>query len=127
VEQLVDGRRLIEDFIRLWREGSLVEGCDRYLADEVRWLNSGQPACVGKLACVRLAERFTAVFPRVDTQVVALAVAADAVLVERVDRCIRADGTQGPAVEVTGSFRIKNGLITYWYDYFDPAAFVASG
>jgi len=52
-----------------------------------------------------------------------LAIAADGnrVLTERIDRMIKANGTEFWAPRVMGIFEIEGGKIVAWRDYFDSA------
>ena len=118
--------QVIADFFESWGNGTMLAAFEKYIADDARWLNSGLPDCVGKPACLALAEKFAAPFPTIQVDIRSLAVRGDAVLTERVDRLVPADGSASVDVEVAGSFRLLDGKIHYWYDYFDPRPFVAA-
>lgn len=118
--------RIIAEFFESWGDGTMLAAFDEYIADDARWLNSGLPDCVGKAACLALAEKFVAPFPIIEVDIRSLAVHGDAVLTERVDRLVPADGSESVDVEVAGSFRLLDGKIVYWYDYFDPRPFAAA-
>lgn len=55
---------------------------------------------------------------QVDWQLVSIAASGDTVLTERLDIFAAADGKR-IAVPLMGSFRIKDGYIAEWRDYFD--------
>lgn len=56
----------------------------------------------------------------VDWQLVAIAESGDVVLTERVDIFKTAEGKQ-ISIPLMGSFRVRDGLISEWRDYFDLA------
>lgn len=109
-----------------WGNGAILPSVEKYLSDDARWLNSGLPECVGKSACLALAEKFAGPFPVIKVEIRSLAASGDAVLAERLDRLVPSDGSVPVDVEVTGSFRLRHGKIYYWYDYFDPSPFVSA-
>jgi limonene-1,2-epoxide hydrolase len=118
--------KVIEDFFESWGNGTMVAAFEKYVAGDARWLNSGLPDWVGKAACMALAAKFAAPFPTIQVDNRSLTVRGDAVLTERLDRLVPADGSASVDVEVAGSFRLLAGKIHYWYDYFDPRPFVAA-
>lgn len=116
--------KIIREFFDSWSEGAMVESLDKHFAGDARWLNSGFPTAEGKDACKKLAAAFARPFPTIEVEILAIAASGDNVLVERIDHCRPADGSATTDVEVNGSFRLREGQIVYWYDYFDPRPFL---
>jgi limonene-1,2-epoxide hydrolase len=116
--------KIVRNFLESLGNGTMLESLDKHFADDARWINSGFPAAEGKEACKALAAKFAGPFPSIDVEILALAAAGDHVLVERVDHANPADGSESHHIEVNGSFRLRDGQIVYWYDYFDPRPFL---
>ena len=55
---------------------------------------------------------------RANWEVVAIAESGDVVLTERIDEFYNAEGRR-IAIPVMGSFRVRDGVIAEWSDYFD--------
>ncbi|MEZ0050260.1 limonene-1,2-epoxide hydrolase [Mycobacterium sp. MAA66] len=117
--------QVIRDFLGLWKIGARISAFEQYLADDVEWIHSGLSEGVGKSACLVLAEQHARLFPVVKVDIRSLAANGDVVLTERIDRLMPSDGSASVGVEVAGSFRLQDGKICYWRDYFDPRPFVA--
>jgi limonene-1,2-epoxide hydrolase len=59
-------------------------------------------------------------YPETIGHIKAIAAQGDVVFVERVDECRSLDGQRDLMVPSVGVFRLRDGLILYWGDYFDP-------
>jgi limonene-1,2-epoxide hydrolase len=122
--QVETNEKIIREFFDSWADGSMADALDKHFADDVRWLNSGFPAAEGKDACRKLAASFSGPFPTIVVEILAIAASGEDVLVERIDHCRPADGSATVDVEVNGSFKLRDGQVVYWYDYFDPRPFL---
>jgi limonene-1,2-epoxide hydrolase len=122
---LGSNEQIVRDFLESWGNGTMLESLEQHFAEDARWLNSGFPPAEGKAACRKLAESFAGPFPTIDVEILALAASGDHVLVERIDHANPADGGERHSIEVNGSFKLRDGQIVYWYDYFDPRPFLA--
>ncbi|MFC8181763.1 limonene-1,2-epoxide hydrolase family protein [Rhodococcus sp. NPDC057297] len=91
------------------------------LAEDVFYHNIPMDPMTGREAVRAFAHEFgMGSRLQVDWQLVSLASAGDVVLTERLDIFAAADGKR-IAIPLMGSFRIKDGLIAEWRDYFDLA------
>jgi limonene-1,2-epoxide hydrolase len=89
------------------------------LAEDVFYHNIPMEPIIGREAVRAFNAEFavgTSVFA--DWEVVAIATAGDVVLTERIDAFTNNDGRR-ISIPVMGSFRIRDGLIAEWSDYFD--------
>jgi limonene-1,2-epoxide hydrolase len=97
------------------------------LSDDCVWDQRPVPKLVG----ARGAQRFLTVAHRVvglatcDVEVLRVASTGDTVLVERVDRLRRADGSLIAAAPAVGVLTYTGDRVTHWRDYFDAAEFGA--
>jgi limonene-1,2-epoxide hydrolase len=81
---------------------------------------------VGRTAIAEFIRGFVGDAKTVEFEVLAIAEAADGtVLTERVDHFHFEGRTL--SLPVMGSFKIKDGLVARWLDYFDMAPFAAGG
>ncbi|WP_380872069.1 hypothetical protein ACFB49_30150 [Sphingomonas sp. DBB INV C78] len=77
---------------------------------------------VGRAAIAEFIRGFLGDASSVEFEMLTIAEAADGtVLTERVDRFVTAAGKV--ALPVMGSFKLKDGLIARWLDYFDMGQF----
>ncbi|MDB5503156.1 MAG: limA [Tardiphaga sp.] len=93
----------------------------RWFTPKTVWVNEGVSTTTGIEEAIAFIER-----PGRSPDIAAvhfdmLAIAADGnrVLTERLDRFVRADGSEVAAVKVMGIFEIEGDCIVAWRDYFD--------
>jgi limonene-1,2-epoxide hydrolase len=87
------------------------------LAPELRYTNVSLPTLRGGEFVARLLRRVISGRRRFDVQVHSIAASGDTVLTERTD--VLALGPLHVRFWVCGTFRVENGRITLWRDYFD--------
>ena len=93
----------------------------RWFTSKTVWVNEGVSTTTGIEEAIAFLER-----PNRSSSIAAvhfdmLAIAADGnrVLTERLDRFVRADGSEIAAAKVMGIFEVKGDCIVAWRDYFD--------
>lgn len=93
----------------------------RWFTNKTIWINEGVSTTTGIEEAIAFLER-----PGRSPDIAAvhfdmLAIAADGnrVLTERLDRFVRADGSEVAAVKVMGIFEVEGDCIVAWRDYFD--------
>ncbi|MGO4317931.1 limonene-1,2-epoxide hydrolase family protein [Agrobacterium sp. MCAB5] len=93
----------------------------RYFTSQTVWVNEGVSRTTGIDEAIAFLQR-----PNRSRSVAAvhfdmLAIAADGnrVLTERLDRFVRADGSEIAAIKVMGIFEVEGDHIVAWRDYFD--------
>ncbi|MGE7472037.1 limonene-1,2-epoxide hydrolase [Bosea sp. NPDC003192] len=96
----------------------------RYFTPQTVWVNEGVAKTTGIEEAIAFLER-----PNRSKSIAAvhfdmLAIAADGnrVLTERLDRFVRADGSEIAAFKVMGIFEVEGNHIVAWRDYFDVNA-----
>lgn len=113
---------LVESFILCFNENRLEDALD-HLSEDVFYHNIPLEPIVGRdatRAFMKAADLGNSV--KTEWETLAIAGKGDIVLTERIDAFYREDG-QRDSIPVMGSFRIRNGKIAEWRDYFDLAAF----
>jgi limonene-1,2-epoxide hydrolase len=93
----------------------------RWFTPSTVWINEGVSSTTGIEQAIAFLER-----PSRSPEIAAvhfdmLAIAADGnrVLTERLDRFVRADGSEVAAIKVMGIFEVDGDHILAWRDYFD--------
>lgn len=97
---------------------------ERYLAEGCVWQNQGLPTVEGKQEILRFLDHFLEGVGLQDVGGEVRAVASEGpfVLTERHERWIGRDGAVlVESFPLMGIFRVDNGLITEWRDYYDSA------
>lgn len=123
--------QLVRDFLASWQSGDM-DKVMAFLASDVYYANhpslSGADPVIKGLDNIRT---FLTPFLRKDpltvpftfhTEIDNVIAGADGVAIERRD--VFDFGELHLSVPVAAMFRVKNGKISYWVDYFDGAAFV---
>lgn len=94
------------------------------MSEDCFYHNVPMAPVVGRPAIAEFIRGFLGDAQMVDFEILTIAEAADGtVLTERVDHFDY--GGRKVALPVMGSFKLKDGLVTRWLDYFDMAAFAA--
>ena len=111
---------VVQQFLDHLNAQRIDDGMD-LLAEDVLYHNIPMDPMTGRESVRAFAHEFgMGSRLQVDWQLRAIASAGDVVLTERFDIFTAADG-QRIAVPLMGSFRVKDGFITEWRDYFDLA------
>lgn len=111
---------VVQQFLAHLNAQRIDEGMD-LLAEDVFYHNIPMEPMKGSEAVRAFAHEFgMGSSLQVDWQLVAIAESGDVVLTERLDIFKRADGKQ-ISIPLMGSFRVRDGRISEWRDYFDLA------
>jgi limonene-1,2-epoxide hydrolase len=122
---MADARAVVEEFFNSLDTKSLddhVEAMRSRVGESLLWTNSGLPTCNGMDEAEAFVRGFAAGVPFVGMQVevIAVAVAGDTVVTERIDRFLDADGNVLASLPLAGTLVVADGKIVQWRDYFDP-------
>ncbi|GAC1631528.1 MAG: limonene-1,2-epoxide hydrolase family protein [Nevskia sp.] len=117
----------VERFIATWRlPGSFASDAvlARYFTPDCRYENIGLSDTTGPAQALAFFEAFAQQtgFASIDVEMIAIAAQGDAVLTERVDHLKDGKGKRIATIPLMGIFRIRDGRIFEWRDYFDTAA-----
>ena len=109
---------VVEAFLAALRAGDL-DSALSWLAEDVEYQNVPFPRDVGKARVERTLRQFQRVAPQFDVTVHHIAEQDGVVLTERTDYL------RGPWLDlsfwVCGTFKVRDGKIVLWRDYFDLA------
>lgn len=110
---------VVRHFIAAWRGPDLDRIC-ALLSEDIVYHNIPMDALSGRPA-VEAYLRSVGPFEEIEWQLLHIAVIGEYVLTERVDRMV----VSGKAITLPlmGIFRVSNGLIREWRDYFDLAMY----
>ena len=98
---------------------SLIDAAMDLLAEDVFYHNVPLEPILGRDSVRAFSHSFgMGTRLRPDWELVAAASAGDTVLTERIDRFVTVDG-HNLAIPLMGSFRVREGFICEWRDYFD--------
>jgi limonene-1,2-epoxide hydrolase len=105
------------------------QALDELLADDCVWANSGFPTAEGKAACLGLWDQFNSGFGITGIRVETTHWAArdNAVVTERIDHLMGADGGVIASAALAGTLEVRDGKVSAWRDYFDPRPFLPGG
>lgn len=94
------------------------------MSEDCFYHNVPMEPVIGRPAIAEFIRAFLGDAQTVDFEILAIAEAADGtVLTERIDHFDY--GGRQVALPVMGSFRLRDGLVARWLDYFDMAPFAA--
>ena len=118
--------RQVVEFFERWGE-SFPAFCHSFelLADDCVWDQRPVPRLIGAKGAVRFltVARRTVGLETCEVEVLRVATTGDVVIVERIDRLRRADGSLIAAAPAVGVFTFSGDQVTFWRDYFDSAEF----
>jgi limonene-1,2-epoxide hydrolase len=119
--------QIIRDFLRAWGTDGWMKSFDRYIHPECVWKNTGFPDAVGKPQVMSILKAMVDTYKCDVCHVELLSIASngDTVLTERVDRMVIEGEPKPHETPVMGAFRVKDGLIHYYADYFDASPFLS--
>jgi limonene-1,2-epoxide hydrolase len=110
------------------RPGNVVEAIDLYVAESCVWTNTGMPTAEGKAAIKGFMQQFVDALGMqgIKSDFRQFAIDGDAVLIDRIDQLLDADGREIMSMEISSTFIVEDGRIVLWRNYFDPTPFTAS-
>lgn len=112
----------VKAVIMAWRRRDIDAVLD-LCADDIVWYSHvGSPPLVGKAAMRGVLERLVTQMQEVRWRIFHYAENGDIVFTEGVDDFTAPDGKK-VAIPYAGVFRIRDGKIAEWRDYFDRASF----
>ncbi len=124
-----DAQQLTVRFMEAFSRGNqgMIDAIRRYFTPDTVWENVGLATTTGIDEALGLVKQLEASMGIDTIHIEVLAIASDGhkVLTERIDRMLRADGSEIAAPPVMGIFEIEEGRIKAWRDYFDSAAALA--
>jgi limonene-1,2-epoxide hydrolase len=117
------------DFFAAWGR-SFDECCKSFedlFTENTRWDQRPVPVLTGPRQAIRFLKfaRVTMGLDTIEVEIRRIVSNRDVVLVERVDRLRRRDGSLIVAAPVVGVLTFSGGELTHWREYFDSAEFVA--
>jgi limonene-1,2-epoxide hydrolase len=119
---MMTGTRIVLEFIKAWNDND-IDRAHEFLAENVFYHNIPMEPIIGRDKARAFCDSFgLGVSMFADWRIVNIAEQGDMVLTERIDSFTLADGRR-ISVPLMGSFKIKDGQITEWRDYFDLATF----
>ncbi|MEV4420328.1 limonene-1,2-epoxide hydrolase family protein [Patulibacter sp. NPDC049589] len=108
------------------KPGNLLAAVDEHFTPDAIWQNTGLPTAEGIEAIKGFWQHFVDQYAMhaMIVEVLALAVAGDRVVTERIDHFDDPAGNRVASVPVAGTFVVRDGRIALWRDYFDPRPFL---
>ncbi|PZV38796.1 limonene-1,2-epoxide hydrolase family protein [Mesorhizobium kowhaii] len=115
-------RLIIEAFLDAWNEND-VDRIHSFMSEDIAYHNIPMEPIHGRSAARAFAEAFgVGTTMKAEWELVHIAEQGDIVMTERIDSFIDPNGNR-VTVPIMGVFRIRDGLISEWRDYFDLATF----
>ena len=116
---MVDPKQIVRDFCAAWEAMDQPRILDAFTDDAV-YHNMPMPPAAGKDAIKALLGLILAPAKSVKFEIKKIVAEGDIVLTERVDTFLMGDKTV--ALDVMGTFELRDGKIAAWRDYFDMAS-----
>jgi len=118
---MTDNERIVREFLAAWSNLDPTELVG-YFAEAGIYHNMPMEPVVGHEALHGFITAFLANWEKTDWEILNLLCQGDLVMVERMDRTV----VQGKDVNLPcfGLFKMKDGKIAVWRDYFDMATYV---
>ncbi|WP_176593085.1 MULTISPECIES: limonene-1,2-epoxide hydrolase family protein [Sphingobium] len=114
---------IIRSFIQCFNDNRMQDALD-HLAKDVFYHNVPLDPIIGREATPAFMVKFDLGNSLLtEWEILALAVEGDIVLTERIDMFYHRSDGRREGIPIMGSFRVPDGRITEWRDYFDLAAF----
>ncbi len=110
----------VRDFCIAWSRLDLDE-LMRYFLDDAVYQNMPGPAARGESAIRKTIAAFLSGWDATEWEIANIAAEGHVVFVERIDRTTA--GGKHVALPVVGVFRIEDGKIAEWRDYFDLSTY----
>lgn len=109
---------VVQTFIEHLNQNRIDDAAE-LLAEDVFYHNIPMEPLTGRAAWRAFNDEFgVGARLRANWEILAIAQSDDVVLTERIDEFYNAQGSR-VAIPVMGSFRVRDGLIAEWRDYFD--------
>ena len=117
----------VRNFIATWPQPGSFRSIDvlaEYFAPDCVYENIGLSKTIGPAQAFAFFEVFAKQtgFDAIDVEMLAIAANGDTVLTERIDHLRDAGGRRIVTIPLMGVFKIRDGRIVEWRDYFDTAA-----
>jgi limonene-1,2-epoxide hydrolase len=116
---MADSKQIVRDFCAAWEAMDQTRILDAFTDDAV-YHNIPMPPATGKDAIKALLGFILGPAKSVKFDIKRIVADGDVVLTERVDTFLMGDKTV--ALEVMGTFELRDGKIAAWRDYFDMAS-----
>ena len=116
---MVDSKQIVRDFCAAWEAMDQPRILDAFTDDAV-YHNMPMPPAAGKDAIKALLGFILGPAKSVKFDIKKIVAEGDIVLTERVDTFLMGDKTV--ALDVMGTFELRDGKIAAWRDYFDMAS-----
>lgn len=108
---------VVDTFIGCWNKMD-VDGVTALMADDIEYENVGMNILEGRDAARAFIESFVGMSDGIRFEVHHQIASGDLVMNERTDNFDLSDGKK-MAIRLMGIFRVSDGKITHWRDYFD--------
>jgi limonene-1,2-epoxide hydrolase len=116
----VSNTQIVKDFIAAWNENDIDKACDM-MAEDIFYHNVPMAPITGREAS-RAMLKGMGEMESVNWELLAIAENGEVVMTERIDG-FTFKGGKKIALPLMGIFRIRNGKIAEWKDYFDLGDF----
>jgi limonene-1,2-epoxide hydrolase len=116
----VSNSQIVKDFIAAWNENNIDKACDM-MAEDIFYHNIPMAPIKGREAS-RAMLKGMGEMESVNWELLAIAENGEVVMTERIDG-FTFKGGKKIALPLMGIFRIRNGKIAEWKDYFDLGDF----
>ena len=119
-------QQTVEAFIANWPDPARFYPCIReYFTADCRYENIGVSSTVGPEEAIAWFTMMSAQLPFVslDVDMLAISASGDTVLTERIDHLKDKDGNILLTIPLMGVFKVRDGRISEWRDYFDTTPF----
>ena len=118
---MIDNEKIVREFVAAWSNLNADELVAYFTEDGVYHNMPAQPVS-GHDNLRSFISGFLRDWEKTDWEILNLLAGGDIVMVERIDRTVAA----GKAVELPcfGIFKMKEGKITVWRDYFDMSTYI---
>ena len=116
----------VQAFIATWKvPGAMVEQLGHYFTSDCLYENIGMSKTRGPDEALAFFAEFAKALPfvSIDVDMLAIAASGDKVLTERIDHLKGADGKTLVSIPLMGIFKLRDGKISEWRDYFDTVPF----
>lgn len=112
---------IVTAFCAAFPDGDGKVAIRRYFTPRTVWINEGVSRTTGIEEAITFLERpnRSRIIAAVHFDMLAIAADGNRVLTERLDRFVRADGSEIAAAKVMGIFEVDGDHIVAWRDYFD--------
>lgn len=107
----------VRAFSAAFSENHAEDAIRRWFTPKTVWINEGLSKTTGLEEAINRPR--SSEVAKVYFDMLAIAADGNRVLTERLDRFVRADGSEVAALKVMGIFEVEGDCIVAWRDYFD--------